>query len=170
MDNARRLAVGLVVPAIVAVYLVMFWMNIAGQDLAAVGFPQLLIVLLAILVVVQVTLELKRYVARTASEARLADPESPIDPAAVAPAGDESGTAAGGGFRPMLIVAATLAVYICVMPLIGAYPSTALFAAGLSLALGYRNLAAIAVSVVVCVATVAAFIETFNLPLAGIGR
>jgi hypothetical protein len=170
MSKARSLVTGLLVPIIVAVYVVLFWRDTAGLNLASVGFPRLLILILAVLIVVQTVHELRSHAARSGSDVpdgERVDADDVAAPAAISPDGPPL---TGEGSRPMVIVAVFLAAYIFVLPWIGAYPSTALFAATLSIALGYRRPLPIAFSVTVCVVTVAIFIQTFNLPLAGIGR
>jgi len=170
MGKARSLATGLVVPVIVAVYLVLFWRDTGGFTLAAVGFPRLLVLILAVLISVQTLQELRRYAAKSSSDTPVgerADAEGMAAPASISAEGPPL---TGKGTRPMVTVAVVLAAYIVVLPWIGAYPSTALFAATLSIALGYRRVLPIALSVVICVVTVAIFIHTFSLPLAGFGR
>jgi hypothetical protein len=171
MGKARSLASGLVVPVVVAVYLLLFWRDTEGFTLAAVGFPRLLILILAVLISVQTVKELRRHAATSSSDtpvAELADADGMSASAATISA--EGPPLTGEGIRPMVTVAVLLAAYILVLPWIGAYPSTALFAAALSVALGYRRPLPVALSVVICVVTVAIFIQTFSLPLAGFGR
>jgi hypothetical protein len=167
MSKTRNLAIGLLIPVMVAVYLVLFWRNTAGRTLASVGFPRLLILILALLIVVQTVQELRGHAATSSSEGEPVDTDEVATPAAISPDGPPL---SGEGARPMVTVAAFLAAYVFILPWIGAYPSTALFAGTLSIALGYRRPLPIVVSVVVCVVTVAIFIQTFNLPLVGIGR
>jgi hypothetical protein len=169
MSKAKSLATGLLVPVIVAVYLVLFWRDTAGRTLESVGFPRLLILILAVLIVVQAVQELRSYLAKP-SEGPVAGPAVADEVAVPATISPDGPPLTGEGTRPMVIVALFLAAYILILPWIGAYPSTALFAASLSVALGYRRPLPIVLSVVICVVTVAIFIQTFNLPLVGIGR
>jgi hypothetical protein len=170
MGKARSLAGGLVVPVIAAVYLLLFWRDTEGFTLAAVGFPRLLILILAVLISVQTVKELRRHAATSASDTPLGDRADADAPAAPTSISAEGPPLTGEGIRPMVTVAVLLAAYILVLPWIGAYPSTALFAAALSIALGYRRPLPVALSVVICVVTVAIFIQTFSLPLSGFGR
>lgn len=192
-----------VVPLLVAVYIGAFWHNIAGQSLQAVGFPELLILCIAVLLVADVV--------RSARQLRRGDGASPSDattdtaaadaaltgespvPAAQAETGpltiDEEGpldigrppavpsaglrgwlsSAEGQRTMPMIAIIVALVAYYLLMTRIGAYPSTALFVVGLSLALGYRRYWLILISAVVCVAVVGLFIQIFTLPLPTFG-
>lgn len=166
MIKSSRLVAGLVVPAVVAVYIFLFWRDVSHMQLAAAGFPRLLILLLGALIVVQIIHEVRQHVARRAPATTAIRSAEEPQPGQTVEAPERGWR---DGAKPMLVVVVFLALYIFILPVAGAYPSTAGFVGALMIALGYRRPVAIGLSMVICVALVAAFIETFNLPLAGFG-
>jgi len=174
----QRLIKAFLVPALVAIYLVLFWRSTSGIPLGGQGVPRLMIGCIAILLVAIVTREvviLRRGEPADVVPEELATPfdadsaggdllaPMDIEPDAVPPA---------TGLRavlPMIAIIVSLLAYWGLLTKIGAYPSTALFVVGLSVALGYRKWLLIALSAIVCVAVVYAFIRIFTLPLPGFG-
>jgi hypothetical protein len=165
MLKSRQSLRGLVVPAVVVVYIVLFWRDISHLQLTAAGFPRLLILLLGLLVVIQVVSEIRHRAPQPA-----ATTEAVRDVVEVKSAQAQEVQAKGWlAAKPMLIVVVCLTAYIFVLPFAGAYPSTAGFVGLLMVTLGYRRPMVVGLSMALCVALVATFIETFNLPLAGFG-
>jgi hypothetical protein len=173
-----KTAVRFVVPVLIAVYLVLFWTDVAGAQLSAAGFPRLLIACIGLLVVVEITREVRNL--RRNPAADIAAEGIGDEPPNSAPRERPfetwtSGTGlnlkewmAAPAWRrnmPMIAIIVFLLAYWFLLPRIGAYPSTALFVAGLSVVLGYRKPLLIIVSTVICVALVGGFIRLFNLPL-----
>lgn len=168
------------VPVLVGVYLVVFWRNISGMELNAAGFPKLLIIIIALLLITEVV----REIGTVRRPQQPEETETKVDAAASDTAADEAPVADAGQRLtlkerlaskpyqetiPMLAIIVFLLAYWRLMPVIGAYPSTALFVAGLSLILGYRKPLLIIFSAVVCVIIVGAFIQIFTLPIATVG-
>jgi hypothetical protein len=170
-----------VVPVLIAVYLILFWQNISGQELAAVGFPRLLILFIALLIVAEVVREIRRLrrhdvAAPTDAELKGDAQQSSTAPAALATASgtrlslkERLTTPAYQQAIPMVSIIVFLIGYWFFLPIIGAYPTTAVFVAGLSVVLGYRKPELIIASTVICVVIVGGFIQVFNLPLPTFG-
>jgi hypothetical protein len=175
-----KLARPFVIPALLAVYLGFFWFDMSGMDLSASGFPRLLIIVIAGLMIVEVVRGVRKLRRQTPETETVTAETEAVTVETNAQVGSPSLTTwqrfmerwRSEAFQtriPMIAIIVFLVAYWLLLPLIGAFPSTALFVAGLSLMLGCRKPLPIIGSAVVCVGVVAAFIQIFNLPLVLIG-
>jgi hypothetical protein len=190
-----KLFKGLLVPGIVAVYIILFWKNTSGMSLSGAGVPRLLIICLGVLIVMTTVSEFKA--------ARTTPGEKPAvgDDAAGSPAvGNDSvaheaaghevdpvpetsarasnyaedlslgeeGLSGGPGLWRPAVVLLFLVGYWQLLARIGVYPATALFAVCLTLFLGCRRPFLIGLVAVIAVLVSFGFVQLFTLPLPGI--
>lgn len=187
MNQTQKLLKAFLVPALVGTYLVFFWRSTEGMPLGGLGVPRLLIGAIAILLVAIVFAQVvglrRGRTEPSAAEQSLIDADiaggEPLEPASLRVDDHVAGPVSAGdakeppavatSVRPMVAIIVSLLAFWLLLPLIGAYPTTAAFVVGLSAALGSRKWLLIALSAAVCVVVVYSFIQIFNLPLSGFG-
>jgi Tripartite tricarboxylate transporter TctB family len=187
VNQTQKLLRAFLVPAVVGTYLVFFWRSTSGMPLGGQGVPRLLIGAIAILLVAIVVAQVVRLRRGDLEPSAAEQPPAAVDadtaggeflePASIAVDDRVSGPSSAAGspsavatsVRPMVAIIVSLLAFWLLLPRIGAYPTTALFVVGLSVALGYRRWLLIALSAVVCVVIVYSFIRIFTLPLSGFG-